>query len=75
MTTVIDLTPEIEQRLASLAARTGRTKASYLREIIEHGIADMEDYYLAAEVLDRVRNGQERVFSATEARRQLDLDD
>ncbi len=75
MITAIDLAPEIEQRLAVLVARTGRTKTSCLHEMIEQGITDIEDYYLAADVLDRVRNGQERVFSAAEVRRQLDLDD
>ena len=75
MTTAIDLAPDIEQRLDRLVARSGRTKASYLQEIIEQGIADMEDYDLAAEVLERVRNGQEQVFSADDVRHQLDLDD
>ena len=36
---------------------TGRTKAFYLRELIERGLADLEDYYLAADVLERVRKG------------------
>lgn len=57
MTTSIRLAPEIEQRMDFLATRTGRTKAYYLREIIEQGIEDMEDYYLAADVLERVRKG------------------
>jgi RHH-type rel operon transcriptional repressor/antitoxin RelB len=75
MTTAIDLAPDIEQRLDVLVARTGRTKASCLREMIEQGIEDMEDYYLAGEVLARIRSGREAVFSATEVRGQLDLDD
>lgn len=36
---------------------------------------DIEDYYLAAEVLERVRQGRERVFSAQEVRQHLGLDD
>ena len=75
MTTTIDLTPDIEQRLDVLATRTGRTKAFCLHEIIEQGIADMEDYYLAADVRDRVRKGEEPIFSAAEARSHLGLDD
>ena len=35
MATSIRLAPEIEQRLDYLASQTGRTKAFYLREIIE----------------------------------------
>ncbi len=74
MATSIRLAPEIEQRLDFLASHTGRTKAYYLREIIEQGIAEMEDYYLAADVLERVRKGQEQVFDAASVRRDLGLD-
>jgi RHH-type rel operon transcriptional repressor/antitoxin RelB len=73
--TSIRLAPEISNRLDRLAARTGRTKAFYLREIIAGGIAEMEDYYLAAETLKRVRMGKERVHSAAEVRNDLGLDD
>ncbi len=75
MATSIRLAKETEQRLDDLAARTGRTKAYYLREMIEQGLEDLEDYYLAAEVLERVRKGQEAVHSAADVRRDLDLDD
>ena len=59
----------------SLAAQTGRTKAFYLRELIERGIKDLEDYYLAAEVLERTRKGEEPVHTAADVRRDLGLDD
>lgn len=75
MVTSIRLAPETEQRLDYLASHTGRTKAYYLREIIEKGIEEMEDYYLAAEVLERVRKGQESVHSAAHVRAELGLDD
>ena len=75
MVTSIRLAPEIEQRLDYLASHTGRTKAYYLREIIEKGIEEMEDYYLAAEVLERVRKGQEPVHSSANVRAELGLDD
>ncbi len=75
MATSIRLAPETEQRLDSLAAKTGRTKAYYLREIIEQGIEEMEDYYLGVDVLERVRKGQESVHTATDVRQNLGLDD
>lgn len=75
MATSIRLAPQIEKRLDFLASRTGRTKAFYLREIIERGLDDMEDYYLATEVLERIRQGRETVHSATSVRRNLGLDD
>ena len=74
MATSVRLAQETEQRLDFLAANTGRTKAYYLREIIEQGIEDMEDYYLAADVLERIRKGQEQVHSAADVRRELGLD-
>ncbi|HEY9011925.1 MAG TPA: CopG family transcriptional regulator [Devosia sp.] len=75
MATSVRLKPEVEARLDDLAARTGRTKAYYLREIIESGIDELEEYYLAADVLERVRKGQEPVHSAADVRRDLGLDD
>ena len=58
MATSIRLSPETEQRLDFLATSTGRTKAYYLREIIDHGLTDLENYYLAAEVLQHVRKNK-----------------
>ncbi len=75
MATSIRLAPEVEQRLTYLASHTGRTKAYYLREIIEQGIEKMEDYYMAADVLERVRKGKEQVHSAADVRAALGLDD
>lgn len=75
MATSVRLAPETERRLDSLAAQTGRTKAYYLREMIEQGIEEMEDYYLAADTLERVRKGQEPVHSAADVRKDLGLDD
>jgi RHH-type transcriptional regulator, rel operon repressor / antitoxin RelB len=75
MATSIRLAPETEQRLDNLAAQTGRTKACYLREIVEQGLDDAEDCYLAATVLERVRKGQEKVHSAAAVRSDLGLDD
>jgi len=74
MATSIRLNQETEQRLDFLASHTGRTKAFYLREIIERGIEDMEDYYLAADVLERIRKGVESVHSAADVRKDLGLD-
>ena len=71
----IQLSPETEQRLALLASQTGRTKAFYLREIIDRGLEDIEDYYLAADVLERIRKGREQVHAAADVRKELGLGD
>jgi RHH-type rel operon transcriptional repressor/antitoxin RelB len=75
LATSIRLSPELGSRLDRLAASTGRTKAFYLRQMIEIGISEMEDYYLAADTLERVRKGQEKVYSAAAVREDLGLDD
>ncbi len=75
MATSIRLDPAIEQRLDQLAAQTGRTKAYYLRELVAKGLEDLEDYYLAAATMERVRKGEEQVFSLDEVERDLGLAD
>ncbi|WP_413776822.1 hypothetical protein [Mesorhizobium sp. AR07] len=35
-----------------------------MREFIERGLEDMEDYHLAAEVLARIRSGEEGIMKA-----------
>jgi RHH-type rel operon transcriptional repressor/antitoxin RelB len=75
MATSIRLSEKAEQRLDFLAAQTGRTKAFYLRQMIENGLDDLEDYYLAADVLERVRQGKEEIYSSAEVRSDLGLDD
>ena len=75
MATSIQLSREVEERLDYLASETGRSKDFYLQELIERGIEEIEDYYLAIEVLERVRNGQERVYTSAEVREYLGLDD
>jgi RHH-type rel operon transcriptional repressor/antitoxin RelB len=75
MATSVRLEPRIEERLDALAARTGRTKAYYLRELIERGLEDLEDFYLADAAMERLRKGEERTYSSAEVRKQLGLDD
>jgi RHH-type transcriptional regulator, rel operon repressor / antitoxin RelB len=75
MATSIRLDPDVEQRLDRLASRTGRTKAYYLRELVTNGLEDLEDFYLAAATMERVRKGDEQVFSLEEVERDLGLAD
>lgn len=46
-----------EERLAALAAKTGRTKTFYAREAIEAHLDDLEDFYLAEERMRGFRDG------------------
>jgi RHH-type rel operon transcriptional repressor/antitoxin RelB len=74
MPTSINLSPEISKRLDRLADKTGRTKAFYLRLIIESGLSDMEDYYSDADAQEQAHKGEEKVFSAQAAKKDLGAD-
>lgn len=69
------LPDSVENRLAHLAAVTGRTKSFYVREAILKHLDDLEDIYLAERTIERVRNGQEKVYSSEELEKRLALDD
>jgi RHH-type transcriptional regulator, rel operon repressor / antitoxin RelB len=75
MSTSIQLDPVTEQRLERLVRQTGRAKADYLSEWIANGLEEIEDAELAAAVMERVRKGQEKIYSAEEVRKDLGLDD
>jgi RHH-type rel operon transcriptional repressor/antitoxin RelB len=74
MTVSIRLTQEVEQRLDHLAIQTGRSKSFYLRELIEGGLDDLEDYYLADATMERLRKGQVKMLDSDQVRKELGLD-
>jgi RHH-type rel operon transcriptional repressor/antitoxin RelB len=74
MATSIRLDPKIEQRLEHLALTTGRTKAYYLRQLVESGLEDLEDFYFADATLERIRKGEEKIHLAAQIRADLGLD-
>lgn len=65
----------IDERLSRLAERTGRTKTYYVREAVERHIEDLEDAYLADQVMARVERGEEGVKSLEALERELGLAD
>ncbi len=65
----IRLDSEIEARLEQLARKTGRTKTYYAREAILEHLEDLEDYYLAVEVIQNPG----KLYTADEAKRELGL--
>lgn len=62
---------DIETRLSDLARETGQTKSYYAKEAIVKYLDWLEDTYLAEKTLEKVRSGQERVFSNEEAEKLL----
>jgi RHH-type rel operon transcriptional repressor/antitoxin RelB len=65
----IRLPGEIENRLAALAAKTGRTKTYYVRKAILDLIEDMEDTYLALERLET----PQKIWTQEDLERNIDL--
>lgn len=65
----IRLKPDLEERLASLAKKTGRTKTFYAREAIEQHLEELEDYYLAAKAMEKPG----RIYTSEEVERELGL--
>ena len=72
MTISVNLPPEIEARLLALASKSGQSTDAQLRQIIEQGLDELEDYYAAQEVLGRIARGEEKVLSSEEFWRGLD---
>ena len=62
----IQLPEQIEQRLELLAERTGKTKTFYAKEAIIAYLDDLEEAYLAEEVLERIKNGEEQTYTFEE---------
>lgn len=65
----IRLPGEIENRLAALAAKTGRTKTYYARKAILDLIEDMEDTYLALERLEK----PQKIWTQEDLEKNIDL--
>lgn len=69
------LPEDVKKRLERLSKRTGRSKTFYLVEAITEKIQDLEDFYLAHDIAQRVRAGKEKTWSLDEVERDLGLDD
>ena len=66
----IRLPEDVENRLASLAAKTGRTKTFYVKEAILEHLDDIEDKYLA---INRLENPGKR-WTLDDLEQDSDLD-
>lgn len=66
---------ELYQRLQILAEQTGRTATFYVREAVIEYLDDLEDIYLAENILEKIRRGEDRTYSLEEVERELGLAD
>lgn len=72
--TAVRLPDELYERLNALAARTGRTATFYIREAVEEHLEELEDLYLAEDVLTRRQAGDDKTLTLDELSRDLGLD-
>ena len=66
MTISVNLPQEIEARLTALADKSGQSTDAQLRQIIDLGLEDLEDYYAGQEVVGRIARGEEKVLGSEE---------
>ncbi|OGT73684.1 MAG: CopG family transcriptional regulator [Gammaproteobacteria bacterium RIFCSPLOWO2_12_47_11] len=66
---------ELDKRLERLAKLTGRSKTFYIREAVSTHIDNLEDIYLADQVMDRLENGTESLHALEEVEKELGLAD
>ena len=74
MTVSIRLSHDEEARLRHLAKVTRRTLTSYIQELLDEHLDDLEDFYLAEQELRALRQGKVQTESLDKVSRDLGLD-
>jgi RHH-type rel operon transcriptional repressor/antitoxin RelB len=69
------LPDDVSERLANIAALTGRSKTFYMVEAIQEHLDDLEDLYLAEQTLLDVRSGKMETVSLEDVMRRYGLED
>lgn len=59
-------TPELKSRVEFLAKETHRPSSFYLNLLLEEYLDDLEDIYLSEKILQDIRSGKEKTFTAEE---------
>ena len=65
------LPQETKQRLDALSEQTRRPASFYIRQALEEYLDDLEDYYLAVDLVDKVESGDLGLVSAEQVKREL----
>ena len=70
----IRLPGDVEDRLKTLAAKTGRTKSFYITEAICEHIEDLEDVYLAEARMIDIRAGRTKTVPLEEVMKRYGME-
>ena len=65
--------PQSKIRVERLAKLTKRPASFYYNYLLDEYLDDLEDIFLAEEVIKNVRSGKERTYSLAEVESELDL--
>ena len=57
-------TPELKKRISFLAKETHKPTSFYYNLLLEDYLDDLEDIYLSKKVLEDIRSGKEKTYSA-----------
>lgn len=60
-------------RIDALAKRTSRTRNFLINQAVEHSLEDLEDIYLAEQVLEEIKTGKQKVYNLEEVEKELGL--
>ncbi len=72
MPTSVRLSEDTENKLNQIARETGRSKAFYIRKIIETYIDEITDCYRVDRAMKDLRSGKAKVFSQDEVEKMLE---
>lgn len=64
---------DLDMRLERLVKLTGRSKTFYVRAAVSAHLDDLEDIYLANQVMKRIENGAETLHALEDVERELGL--
>ena len=60
-------------RIDALAKRTSHTRNFLINQAVEHSLEDLEDIYLAEQVLEEIKTGKQKIYSLEEVEKELGL--
>jgi RHH-type transcriptional regulator, rel operon repressor / antitoxin RelB len=71
----IRLPKELEDRLADMAKKTGRTKTFYAKEAILNYLEDLEDAYIAEKAMEEFEKSGRKTIPFAEVLKRYGMDD
>lgn len=65
--------PELKNRVMFLAKATHRSTSFFYNRLLEDYLDDLEDIFLSEQVLEEIRSGKQKTFSADEVFKEAGL--